>query len=72
MSIGSISRRSTRWKIICGTAAAWCFSSAIARGADFMNTPAVSRRQGPFPVPLVGPTELLVDRTEPVADLTVE
>ena len=40
--------------------------------ADFMNTRLYRDGKGPFPVPLVGPTELLVDRTEPVADLTVD
>jgi hypothetical protein len=40
--------------------------------ADFMNGRLYRDGKGPFPVPLVGPTELLVDRTEPVADLTVD
>ncbi len=40
--------------------------------ADFMNSRLYRDGQGMFPVPLVGPTELLVDRTEPVADLTVD
>lgn len=39
---------------------------------DFMNSRLYRDGQGMFPVPLVGPTELLVDRTEPVADLTVD
>jgi hypothetical protein len=37
-----------------------------------MNSRLYRDGKGPFPVPLVGPTELLVDRTEPVADLTVD
>jgi hypothetical protein len=40
--------------------------------ADFMNARLYRDGKGPFPVLLEGPTELLVDRTEPVSDLTVD
>ena len=40
--------------------------------ADFMNSRLYRDGKGPFPVPLVGPTELLVDRAETASDLTAE
>ncbi|HEX3999578.1 MAG TPA: BatA domain-containing protein [Pirellulales bacterium] len=39
---------------------------------EFMNSRLYRDGKGPFPVPLVGQTELLVDRTEPIADITVD
>ena len=40
--------------------------------ADFYNSRLYRDGKGIFPAPLVGPTELLVDRTETPSDLTVE
>ena len=40
--------------------------------ADFMNTRLYRDGKGLFPIPLVGPTELLVDRTETASDMVAE
>ena len=40
--------------------------------ADFYNSRLYRDGKGIFPAPLVGPTELLVDRTDAPSDLTVE
>ncbi len=40
--------------------------------ADFFNTRLYRDGKGLFPAPLVGPTELLIDRSEPTSDVTAE
>jgi hypothetical protein len=40
--------------------------------ADFFNTRLYREGKGLFPAPLVGPTELLIDRSEPSSDMTAE
>ncbi len=40
--------------------------------ADFVNSRLYREGKGPFPVPLAGPTELLVDRAETAGDLTAD
>jgi len=40
--------------------------------ADFFNSRLYRDGKGLFPAPLVGPTDLLVDRSEPTSDMTAE
>ena len=58
-------------KYVAGGGGVAFFMGDLAR-ADFYNNRLYRDGKGIFPAPLVGPTELLVDRTETPSDLTVE